>query len=125
MEAEHPARRRWFAAARCFAVVYVLGSLAAILIGRPIIPRIPGSDFGYVFGYWLLGPLSTLAHALYDHGDVLVGLAMYLVQSMLLVGAVLLWLLKSRIVRWAGCIATPVLWVGSGHVMAMAWYYSA
>ena len=112
-------------AARWFAIAYVLGSLAAILIGRPIIPRIPGSDLGYVFGYWLLGPLSTLAHALYDHGNAWVGLAVYAVQSCLLAGSALLWILKNRLARWAGYMATPVLWVGSGHFMALAWYYSA
>ena len=99
MAAEQPARRRSVAAARYVAIAYVLASLVAALIGWPLIKTLYGDAIRFLIGYCLLGPLSTLVHALYDHGDALVGLAIYAVQTVLLTGSLLLWTLRFRPAR--------------------------
>jgi len=113
MAAEQPARRRSVIAARCFAVAYVLASVVAALIGGPAILEMHGDTIRFVIGYCLLGPLSTLVHALYDHGDALVGLAIYAVQTVLLAGSLLLWTLRFRPARWLRLCR-------SGSVMALS-----
>jgi hypothetical protein len=123
MAAEQPARRRSVIAARWFAVAYVLASLVAALIGRP--PLYYGDAISFVIVYCLLGPLSRLVHALYGHGDALVGLMFYAVETGLLAGSLLLWTLRFPPARWLGYAATTVLWLGSGYMMALTWYFSA
>ena len=124
MAAEQPARRRSVVASSWVAIAYLLASLTAALILRPPIFRIQGDAISYMIGYCLLGPLSTLVHALYDHGDTLVGLTYYAVQTVLLAGSLLLWTLKFRPARWLGYASTAVLWLGSGYMMALAWSLS-
>lgn len=118
MAAEQPARKESVAVRR-IAVAYVLASLAAVIIGQPIIPQIPGSDVGFLTGYWLLGPLSTLAHALDGRANTLFFLAVYAVETFLLAGTLLLWTLRSQPVRWFGYMAaaSPVggIWPFDGY----------
>jgi hypothetical protein len=125
MAAEQPARRRFVMAAHWFAVAYVLASIVAALIGWPLIKTLHGDALQFMIGYCLLGPLSRLVHALYGHGDALVGLTYYAVQTVLLAGSLLLWTLKFRPARWLGYASTAVLWLGSGYMMALTWYFSA
>ena len=124
MAAEQLARRRSVIAARWVAIAYVLASLTTALILRPPIFRIHGDAISYIIGYCLLGPLSTVVHALYDHGDTLVGLAFYAVQTRLLAGTLLIWILRFRPARWFGYAATAMLWLGSGYMMALSWSLS-
>jgi hypothetical protein len=125
MAAEPPAHSRSVQAARWFAVAYALASLVAALIGRPPLLTIRGDGaISYVIGYCLLGPLSTLVHALYDHGDTFVGLVFYTVQTALLAACLLLWPLRSRMVQWIGYITTAAIWAGSGYMMAVTWALS-
>jgi hypothetical protein len=122
MAAEPPVPGRSVQTARWFAVAYVLASVVAALIGRP---PIYGDAISFVIVYCLLGPLSRLIHALYGHGDALVGLAFYAVETGLLAGSLLLWTLRSRLARWVGYVAAAVIWVGSGYMMALTRYFSA
>src|SRR5687767_13771378 len=100
MAADQSARRRSVIAARWFAGAYVLASLMAALIARPPILETRGDATSFLIGYCLLGPLSTLVHALYDHGDTLVGLIFHGVQTGLLAGSLLLWTLTFWPARW-------------------------
>jgi hypothetical protein len=117
--------RRPVVTARCVAIAYVLASLVAAFSFWPLIQTMRGDALGLVIGYCLLGPLSTLVHALYGHGDTLVGLTFYAVETGLLAGSLLLWTLRNRPARWFGYLAAVVMWLGSGYVMAWAWYFSA
>lgn len=125
MAAKGTPRRGSVVASRYAAIAYLLGSLAAALLVRPPIFGIDGDAVGFVIGYCLFGPLSTLVHALYDHGDTLVGLAFYAVQTALLAGSLLLWTLRFWPARWFGYFAAAVIWVGSGYMMALVWAFRA
>jgi hypothetical protein len=132
MAAEQPARRRSVIAARWFAVAYVLASLVAFLIGKPLIRDMPGEIY-FLLGHCLLGPLSTLIHSIWGFGYPLVGdwvlhgpgLTFYAVETLLLAGSLVLWTLRLRIVRWLGYIATAMLWLGSGFMQSMIQAYGA
>ena len=121
MAADNPTRLRSVKAARWFTIAYVLASVVAALIVRPPILEVRGDAISFMIGYCLLGPLSTLVHALYDHGDTLVGLAFYAVATGLLAGSLLFWILRFQPARWFGYAATTVLWLGSGYMMALTW----
>jgi|SRR5687767_6941965 hypothetical protein len=122
-------------AARWFAVAYVLASLVAFLIGRPLVHQLWSESEPYLLlGYFLLGPLSTLAHSIWGPSSPLGGgdwffhspiLTTYVIETFLLAGTVALWILQWRIVRWTGYISSALLWLGSGFLTLMATAYGA
>ena len=131
MTAEQPSQRSVIAA-RWFAVAYVLTSLAAFVVGKPLVFHLWNEKAPYLLlGYFVLGPLSTLAHSIWGPGSPLGGnwflhgpfLTLYAIESLLLCGSIALWILRWRIVRWSGYIATAILWLGSGFLTLMAMAY--
>lgn len=132
MAAEQSARQRSAKAARWFVLVYVLASIVAFLIGKPLMRDMPGEVY-FLLVHCLLGPLSALIHSIWGFGYPLAGdwilhrpgLAFYAVETLMLAGILVLWTLRWRIVRWLGYIATAVLWVGFGLMESMIQAYGA